>query len=176
MSDLAALLDDCHDDAQSVIKRHQKHASVALYRVLGKALQVCEAVTSQDELRALVLARSSGHKPGRRYVEVQSDTFTVVCRYVFDGSSHANVSRYACALREAKLRQIRGADLAAWLKEHGGVAELFAGRARETQTISAKCLRLDRPVTCSRFGRLRLSIEHLPNDTFRVLEVTGGVS
>ena len=170
MHDLAALLDECHADAQSVIKRHQKHASVALYRVLGKALVICEQAVSQEELRALIKTRSSGALTGRRYAEAGSDVYTVVCRYVFEGSVHGNVSRYACALREAKLRQIRGADLAQWLKDNGGVVELFTARARDTLVISTKCLRLDQAVSCARFSRIHLELEHMPNNVFHVRE------
>jgi hypothetical protein len=113
-----------------------------LYRLLSACLSLCEEVKRdrlEDELREAVRVSVDERNPeiwgtgrsasnngrGRRYVEVQSDAYILVTRYVLEQHDTRNsIYRYAAALREAGRRQIASADLPSWLVDHGGIVAL----------------------------------------------------
>ncbi len=159
--------------AIGVMRRHQKHASVELYRVLAQCMTLCIAVarsnTARDELRALI-AESAGDKD-RAYIQLSSDAYGVACRYVFDGDeSRANISRYAHALREAGKMGLDGETVFTHLKDNGGVNALYLRRPLAARTVAAKLIRLDRTITFPKVGYFTMTLERNGDGSFNVIE------
>lgn len=175
MTEIAALAKECRAAARAVISRHQKLASLDLYRVLSRTMALCEAASlsnsAQDDLRDLIAA-----EPGERnraYVERGSDIYTLACRYVFMGDeSAANICRYAHALREAEKLGVHSAELFDRLRDQGGVNALYLRRPLKAQFASAKMLRLDRSVCFPKHGSFTLSLRRSADNVFTVLEVS----
>lgn len=174
MSEITDLAIACRQAARAVVNRHQKLASLDLYRVMAQTMALCETVlksnSAQIELRDLIAA-----EPGERnraYVERGSDAYTLVCRFVFMGDeSAANICRYAHALREAAKLEIGSANLFEHLRDRGGVNALYLRRPLDAQTISAKLIRLDRSISFPRNGAFTLSLRRGAHNVFAVLGV-----
>lgn len=166
-------------EAVDVVNRHQKLASLQLYRVLAGCLEVAEmcaaSIAAERELRALVASEAS---PGRSrgYVERGSDEYILACRFVLQGESHANLSRYSNALREAKKLQVHSSQLYEWLKNKGGINALFLLRPSVHKVINAKLIRFDRSVTLPKSGQFTLTLERRPDGVFTVIEEPDGRS
>jgi len=173
MVSIEQLAKEVRDEAADVVKRHQKLASLNLYRVLARCLEVAErCALSHDASNAMRRLVASEVPPGRSraYVEHSSDEFVLVCRYVLNGESHANLSRYSNALREAKKMQLHSSDLFAWLKDKGGVNALFLRRPTAHNAVNVRHIRLDKPVTLPKSGQFTLVLERLPDGYFTVVE------
>jgi len=171
--DVVAMARACREAAEAVIRRHQKLASLDLYRVLTQSLELCEAAlatnSGQDELRQLVAADAETGR--RRYVERGSDVYTTACRFVFSGDEcHANMCRYAHALREASRLGLTSATLFEHLKSEGGVNALYLRRPLSALTKTLKIVQLDRSITVPKSGRFTLTLERAPNNVFAVIE------
>lgn len=149
----------------------------ALYSLLAECLSICEDVIAAnlfEELRTLAVVRVNARQPrgtvtraesnngkGRRYVEAGSDAFILVARYVLSGVDNRNsFYRYATTLREAHKRQIASADLAAWMREHGGVNALYAPAAYRKESRRTKVLHLNQAITFPREGDFTLTLRH----------------
>lgn len=159
--------------ADEVVIRHKKLSSFRLYAILAPCLELCERCErdpgERDELHALFMTQP--HDGNRRYVERGSDIYTLVCRYVFNGTSGTNVWRYACALREAAKLQIGSATIEGWMRDNGGINALFFRRPIEMRTTCAKSLRLDRAVAMPRDCAFTLTLRWRQDNTFKVEKV-----
>lgn len=156
----------------------KRHTSFELYDLLEGCMKLaarCAKGDSRDEMLRLVAQQPrSGN---RRYVERQSDEYTLVCRFVFMNlkSKHAersNASRYAHCLRQATKRGIHPGGLSAHLRENGGVNALFLGRPVAATTVTTRCLRLARQITLPKDALVRLVVRREANNTYEVLECT----
>lgn len=171
---ITELAQAARNEAVEVVNRHQKMASLQLYRILALTLGVAEACrispANDKELRLLV---ASEVPPGmkRAYVEHRSDEFILACRYVLAGEDPANISRYSHALREAKKIQLTSESLFAWLKNNGGVNALYLRRPSAHEQINAKLIRFDQSVTLPKSGRFTLTLERRMDGVFSVIEV-----
>lgn len=105
-----------------------------------------------------------------RYVEAGSDIFVLVCRFVFAGTNRANAIRYSQCLREAVKLGIEAKDLAAWLRQNGGVNALYFRRPLESRTSTTRTLRLARSVTFPRDKPFTLTLQWGTDNAFRVLD------
>lgn len=175
---ITQLANEARREAEEVVKRHQKLASLNLYRVLARCLEVAEHCAlshdAQQEMRRLVTSEAP---PGKRsYVEKRSDEYVLVCRYVLSGESYANLSRYSNALREAKRMQLHSGQLFEWLKNHGGVNALFLRRPSVYRVVNAKLIRLDRSVTFPKTGQFSLILERQEDGLFTVIEEPNAIS
>lgn len=179
MSEVIDLARKLREEAADVVNRHQKLASLQLYRILAGCLEVAElcaaSIAAERELRALVASEAA---PGRSrgYVEHGSDEYILACRYVLRGESHANLSRYSNALREAKKLQIHSSQLYDRLKNGGGVNALFLRRPSVHKVINAKLIRFDRSVTLPKEGRFTLTLERRIDGVFTVIEEKHGTA
>ncbi len=171
MTDIAELARQVRLEATDVLNRHQKLASLNLYRILARCMELAEAcrasIDAQQELRRLVSAEARGN---RSYVEKDSDEFTLASRYVFSADSHSNICRYAHAMREAKKLQLTHKTLFDYLKNKGGVNALYLLRPTTYQTATAKSLRLDRSITIPKSGSFCLKLERKSDGSFQVLD------
>ena len=164
----------CRDSAEQVLRRHQKLASLDLYRVLQQCLGLCEACRGDEraveQLRQAIVAEAAGT---RSYVEHGSDVYVVVCRYVFaKDESRANTCRYAHALREAAKLGLDSSSLYSWLAKNGGVNALYLRRPLEAAVVSTKLIRLDRSVTVPKAGEFALTLERRSDNVFAVVGVS----
>lgn len=153
----------------------QKRSSLELYRILAGCMALAMRCRDPDEaaaLRRLVLDRSRGEE-SRSYVEAGSDEFVLVCRYVFSSGSasanRSNASRYASALREAAVRQIRPEDLSRYLRHNGGINALFLTRPLAALAVTTRTLRLNSPVTVPKGAAFTLTFRRRPDGTFDVI-------
>lgn len=154
----------------------KRQSSRELYGIITgcyeAAIQARRDPTDAEQLRQLVRGEASSGKG--RWVLRNSDEFILVCRYVFprkgDGKGElANASRYAAAMREAEKRQMAPADLASFLKDHGGINALYLTRPLERGDVRTKTLYLDRQITAPKHGEFSLTLRRLPNNRFEVL-------
>ena len=160
-------------EADDVVVRHKKLASFRLYALLAPCLELCERCgrdpVERDDLHALFM--SQPHEGNRRYVERGSDIYTLVCRYVFNGTSGTNIWRYACALREASKLQIGSGQLEGWMRDNGGINALFFRRPIEMRTTCLKTLRLDRAAAMPRDHAFTLTLRWQTDNSFQVEKV-----
>lgn len=154
---------------EAIAARHSgSHRS--LHSALARTLAIVERClldpAIEIEMRKAVAERA---EPGRRsYIERGSDAYGVVTRYVFAGSTLANVSRYTIALREAASRQVKASDLIAYLAENGGINGLWLARGVTSDRTSVTLLRLTRSIDIPREGRFTLCLERSPCGDFQV--------
>lgn len=178
MVNITELANEVRAEAADIVNRHQKLASLNLYRVLARCLEVAEhctlSVDAQQEMRRLVASEAP---PGKRsYVETRSDEYVLVCRYVLKGEDYANLSRYSNALREAKKLQLHSSELYEWLKHKGGVQALYLRRPSIHQVVNAKLIRLDRTITFPKLGAFTMILERTEDGTFTVIEEPHAIS
>lgn len=152
----------------------KRYSDLTLYRILSGALELCEAnPIEQDELRRAYAAKPRPDGENRTYVEKGSDIYQLACRYIFHGvEHHANVNRYAIALRRAAERQIRGQDLTEWLVRNGGINALYVTRPLGKTTVKTKCLHLDVPITVTKDQEFTLRLIRTPENKYRVLHMS----
>lgn len=156
----------------------KRHSSFELYDLLGGCMRLaerCRDRTAFEEIRNLVLARPA---VGRRapYIERGSDEFILVCRFVFANlrsasAERSNASRYAHALRHAHSLGIGGGQIAAHLRENGGINALFLRRPLAARNVTTKCLTLTQSVTIEKGSVVRLTLRRLPDNTYEVLRL-----
>lgn len=160
------------NEASHITARRQSDGR--LYAVLGGCMQLCERCGDPSEEAAMrALVATLGPLPGkkRHYVERGSDVYQLVARFVFHGEAHsANTNRYAHSLRQAALLQIRGADLAGWLAENGGVNALYMRRPLERGDVSTKCLRLTDSIVVPKHGTFTLVLRRTAENAYDVVE------
>lgn len=180
MSRVGDILDRIAHAGRVIVGRHKKHADVSLYRTLADCLEIAEACLADPAELAVLngrigeLARASNR---RLYVEKASDVFQRVCRYVFHGEEHtANTNRYAISLREAHASGVRSGQLVQSLINLGGINKFYLGRKNEIESVSAKALRLDRPITHRKDEEIALRLRRLPDNTYEVIEFIRGPS
>lgn len=176
MSDIVKLAMQARDAATLVVDRHtnpsQKAASLALYSVMARCMELCERCERDASERA-ELDRLFDDQPktgNRRYVEKGSDIYVFVCRYVFTDTDRTNAMRYAAALREASKMQISSAELAEHMKTNGGVNALYFRRPLDARLVKTKCLRLAETITFSRDAELTLRLSWRDDNSFVVIE------
>lgn len=175
-SEIIALAMKARQEASLVVDRHtnpsQKHASLALYAVLGSCMSLCERCqNSPAERKELEALFEQQPKTGnRRYVEKGSDIFVFVCRFVFTSTDRTNAIRYACALRQAHEKHIKSADLADWMKKNGGVNALYFSRPLDARQVKAKTLQLAEQITFSRDHPFTLTLSWRSDNRFEVIE------
>lgn len=174
MSRVLEILDGIKRAGAVVVGRHKKHADIGLYQTLAACLEIAEVCLADPAELAVLngkirdLARTSNR---RLYVEKASDVYQRVCRYVFNGEEHtANTNRYAISLREAHTAGVRSKQLAQTLLNYGGINKFYLGRKSEIKSVTAKALRLDRPITHRKDEELALRLRRLPDNTYEVLE------
>lgn len=166
--DIAGLARRCRAEAAQISDRHKGGTLPALYRVLAGCLELCERCADpaeRDELERLVLDQP--HSGNRRYVERGSDVYVLVCRYVFHADTRANASRYSHCLRQAGKLGIESRDLPGHLTEQGGLNALYMRRPVERTTTDTKTLRLTESITCPKTGRFTVTLERMPDNTYR---------
>lgn len=169
---LADFARSLQSEAGRITTRRQSDSK--LYTVLGGCMQLCERCgdpAEEAEMRRLVVAL--GPLPGkkRHYVERGSDVYQLVARFVFHGEAHsANTNRYAHTLRQAATLQIRGAALAQWLAENGGVNALYMRRPLDRDDVSTKCLRLTESIVVPKGTPFTLVLRRTPENAFEVVE------
>jgi len=149
-----------------------RHSDAALYRVLVGCLELCERGPEDlTRLREDYKARPFEGK-NRSYIEVGSDEFQTVCRYVFNSAeSGANINRYACALRQAAALQIRSGALFEHLRKRGGVNALYLARPLEKKQFTTKALRLNSPITVGAEESFTITLLRRLDNSYDVLAV-----
>lgn len=149
-----------------------------LYELLGECMDLAYRAegnpTEEAELRQLVRGDNRHNKKGR-WVEKDSDTYLLVCRFVFYDPGRATAERgtgwrYATVLREAAKRQVTPSELAQYLRENGGMNALVQTRPVETQEVTTKTLLLDRAITVRKGQPFTLTLKRLPDNRYEVIE------
>jgi hypothetical protein len=174
--DIATFAIQTRDRASNIVARQgQKKTSFELYAVLAPCLELCERCL-RDPAEQAALDRLFADQPkgkrNRHYVEKGSDIYLHVARFVFcDGERNRNNAwRYSVALREAAKSQIGSEDLAAWLKDNGGVNALYFKRPLDIVHVTTKALRLARPITYPRDRPFTLTLRWTRDNAFDVLK------
>jgi hypothetical protein len=104
-----------------------------------------------------------------QYVERGSDAYQRVCRYIFWGEEHtANINRYAIALREAGKQGVRSGELLKRLRS-GGVNQFYLKRPLHSETISTRCIRLERQITHEKSATITLVLKRNDDNSYAVL-------
>lgn len=154
--------------------KFKRGSDIKLYRVLVECMALCERcrdASDIEEIRTAFAMRGVAEGQNRTYIEKQSDVYQVVCRYVFHGGpSHANMCRYAIALRQAASRQITSETLMEQLVKNGGVNALFLRRAVDKPDIETKCLRLTSRVRAPKHGAFCVWLKYNHEGAFDVVE------
>lgn len=156
----------------------RRHSSRELYDLLGRCMSLAEFCVQGEantEMRRLVLERST---QGRRYVEKGSDSYLLVCRFVFGSAKSAsaersNASRYAHALRIAHKNNLAPQQLSNWLFSNGGVNALYLKRAVSRRDIKTKCLHLTSQITVPKGEEFTLKLIRNEDNTYTVIEDGG---
>jgi len=156
----------------------KRHSSFELYNLLAQCMALaerCEAGNEYGELRSLVAKRPKQGR-NRTYVERGSDSFILVCRFVFgdlktSAAQRSNASRYAHCLRQAQKCGIASGQLAQHLAHNGGVNALFLVRPLMRTNVTTKCLNLTESVTVPKDRPVTLTLQRTDDNRFRVLSV-----
>lgn len=164
--------------AAVVVDRHvnpsQKQASLALYAVLARCMELCERC-ERDPAEREELDRLFAEQPktgNRRYVEHGSDIYVLVCRFVFTETDRTNAMRYASALREAWKMDVASAELEQWLKDNGGVNALYFRRPLDARSVRTSTLRLAKQIEFSRDRPFTLTLQWRDDNSFDVRRFT----
>lgn len=151
----------------------RRGANQELYNALILALQASELCISdinQDIALGKAVAELPKGNKNRQYVEKGSDAYQRVCRYIFWGEEHtANINRYAIALREAGKQNIRSFELLNYLK-NGGVNQFYLKRPLSNDTISTRCIRLNKQITHNKSNDFTLILKRKDDNTYEVIE------
>jgi hypothetical protein len=143
-----------------------------LYRLLADCLSICEMVEAEGleaELRAAIRVPASAGNRDKKYAEVGSDAPILVCRYVLRDDVRNSAYRYSACLREARKRQIRSEDLAAWLDQNGGLNTLWMSRPLTEARLTRRTLHLNDAVTVPKRGHFTLTLEADARGFFNVI-------
>jgi len=152
----------------------KRQSSFVLYQLLRDCYVLARRCERDPVSRNAILNLFNEQRANsRRYIEHDSDSYTLVCRYVFPTGSRSaersNASRYATCLREAEKLQLTGADFVAKLKDHGGINALFLSRPLERTTVTTKSLRLAQAITVSKGEPFTLTLRRNADNTYEVL-------
>jgi hypothetical protein len=153
----------------------KRHSSFELYDLLQKCMALAIRCRDPREFEALENAIREQPSEGKgRWVLRTSDEYLLVCRYVFPRSGHgkgelSNASRYASCLRQAAQRQIRSSELAAWLRENGGINALFLRRPLKRRSVCTKVLHLTESIEVPKDREFTLTLRRTPENTFEVI-------
>lgn len=176
MGEITDLAMNARAAAAVVVDRHvnpsQKQASLALYGVMAKCMELCERA-ERDETEREEIYRLFADQPkqgNRRYVERGSDTYVLVCRFVFTETDRTNAMRYASALREAAKLQLNSKTIAEWLKTEGGINALYFRRPLDARCVKTKALRLAEQIEFSRDEPFTLTLSWQDDNTFAVVD------
>lgn len=163
---------DIIDAARALMPMRRRGANSELYNALVLAMeasQLCIADTAQDIALGKAIAELPKGDKNRQYVERGSDAYQRVCRYVFFGEEHtANVNRYAIALREAGKQGVTAAELMQRLRA-GGVNQFYLKRHLHSDTISTRCIRLDRQITHGKSETFTLILRRNHDNSYAVI-------
>jgi len=163
--------------ARAMMPMRRRGANAELYSALVLAMQaseLCLADINQDAALGRAVAELPKGDKNRQYVERGSDAYQRVCRYVFFGEEHpANVNRYAIALREAGKQGVVSSDLLRRLRS-GGVNQFYLKRPLHRDTISTRCVRLDREITHGKSSQVTLTLRRKDDNSYEVLEFVEG--
>lgn len=159
--------------ARGMMPMRRRGANSELYSALVLALRASELCVMDIE-QDLALGRAIAELPkggkNRQYVERGSDAYQRVCRYIFFGEEHtANINRYAISLREAAKQGVTSAELLKRLQS-GGVNQFYLKRPLHSQTISTRCIRLDRPIVHEKAAAFTLILKRNDDNSYAVLE------
>lgn len=160
------------DAARAMMPMRKRGANSELYAALVLALQaseLCIEDIDQDVALGKAVAELPKGNKNRQYVERGSDAYQRVCRYIFFGEEHtANINRYAHALREAGKQGVRSADLLKRLQS-GGVNQFYLKRPLHSDTVSTRCIRLDRQITHEKVATFTLTLKRNDDNSYAVL-------
>lgn len=154
----------------------KRKTSFELYALLADCMALAERCTSDraafDEMRGLVAQQP--HDGNRRYVEMCADAYQLVCRFVFAdlksrGAERSNASRYAMALREAAKIGVKSADLAAHLRDGGGINSLFLARPLAARSVTTRMLHLTQSITAPKDEEITLTLRRISDGRFDVI-------
>jgi hypothetical protein len=180
MAELTDELAACRAMAGGDLLRRMPRAD--LHALIARCMAIAERCErDQDELSALHAAvRVVGNgATGRRYVETETDSYLIVCRYVF-AQDRGRGWRYAAVMREAAKRQIGSAGLPQWCAMNGGMNALFLSRPLDRKTVSSKTIRLTEAVAMPKHGSVTLTLRRMPDGLFSPVSVAladaGGAS
>lgn len=154
----------------------KRHSSLELYELLAGCMALAERCRNDDanaELRRLVAQQP--RTGNRRYVERQSDEYSLVCRFVFSDlrsakAERSNASRYAHALRQAAISGLTSATLVAKLATDGGINNLFLRRPLSAANVTTRSLQLDRPITVEKGRPFCLTLRRTTDNRYEVLD------
>lgn len=161
------------DAARAMMPMRRRGANSELYSALVLAMQASELCIS-DIHQDIALGRAVAELPkgdkNRQYVERGSDAYQRVCRYIFFGEEHtANINRYAIALREAGKQGVTAGDLLKRLRT-GGVNQFYLKRPLASDSISTRCIRLDRQITHNKDETITLVLRRNDDNSYAVLD------
>lgn len=170
-SEIERILDKT--DLNPLLPRIKRKSEEVLYSTLVVCMKIAElAIRKKSEREAL---DSILHKlpplPGqvKTYIRSYSDVYQRVCRVVFHGDEHhANMYRYANALRVAAKKGIKSNGLLEELQE-GGVTKLFNARHLKGDEISTRWLRLDRVIVHKKKEIVVLRLKRREDNYYEVL-------
>lgn len=157
------------------LARGQRMSSVALYRHLVACMQLaeeCEADAQKlAEVKELFKAQAVGK---RRWVESNTSTAMMVCRFVWDtekdsSAVRTNAWRYGTALDVAREEGVASDGLMERLR-NGGVNSLFQRRKIRSTPARTKTLYLDRQITVPPDAAFWLRLRRNANGWFDLLE------
>jgi hypothetical protein len=116
-------LQACQAAADTLSPRERR----GLYSLLARVLSICEEcerdAKAKREMRALFDALPP--EGNRKWLFSSSDTYLMVCRYVFHKNRNA-AWRHANCLREAAKRGVTFGSFAEYVSTHGGLNALGA--------------------------------------------------
>lgn len=171
MRDIQGTADDLRAAASNLGKRA---SSFALYDILGGCMQLAERLNSDDQARETMLMRFRLQNTGgnRRFIMARTDSYMLVCRYVFhdeDDKGKRNAAwRYGVALSVAAQMGVSGKDMAQTLKDRGGINTFFQRRKQPRELVRAKTLRLTRQIEIPSNKPFTLTLRRLPDNIFEV--------
>lgn len=164
-----------------LMKRHQKHADMQLYRVLQDCLEMAEVclkdIREYEVMNRLIKKLPMAEGQQRQYVERSSDIYQRVCRFMFHGAEHtANVNRYSHCLREAAQQGVTSKTLINELLD-GGVNKFYLKRPSQSQerVVATKCLRLDRQIKHYKSDTIVLTLRRGVDNIYEVKKLIGGI-
>jgi hypothetical protein len=164
---------DIIEAARALMPIRRRGANSDLYTALVlalKASELCIADIEQDVALGKAVAELPKGGKNRQYVERGSDSYQRVCRYIFFGEEHtANINRYAIALREAGKQGVISSELLSRLQK-GGVNQFYLKRPLRSDSISTRCIRLNRQITHLKAAQVTLVLRRLDDNSYEVLE------
>lgn len=166
---------DIINAARALMPMRRRGANSELYSALVLALQaseLCIADIEQDIALGKAVADLPKGNKNRQYVERGSDAYQRVCRYIFFGEEHtANINRYAIALREAGKQGVRSGMLLEYLR-NGGVNQFYLKRPLHSESISTRCIRLERQITHEKAATITLVLRRKDDNSYAVLDLS----